>query len=59
MRYTRRGTALPCPYTSQYNVVPHLNGNRYKLNYFSVASAIERDVTASILVQWLQWLNQA
>ncbi|MGI2902651.1 Uma2 family endonuclease, partial [Tolypothrix sp. VBCCA 56010] len=27
VRYTRRGTALPCPYTRRYNVVPHLNGN--------------------------------
>ncbi|MEH2281546.1 MAG: hypothetical protein V7K90_09400, partial [Nostoc sp.] len=32
VRYTRRGTAVPCPYTSQYNVVPHLNGNRYTAN---------------------------
>jgi len=29
VRYTRRGTALPCPYTRRYNVVPHLSGNRY------------------------------
>jgi|GEM_PF-3530129 len=21
---------MPCPYTLEYNVVPHLNGNRYK-----------------------------
>ncbi|AFY31780.1 restriction endonuclease subunit S [Calothrix sp. PCC 7507] len=27
--YTRRGTALPCPYTSRYNVLLHLNRNRY------------------------------
>ncbi|MCC5627578.1 hypothetical protein LC613_05195 [Nostoc sphaeroides CHAB 2801] len=31
-KYTRRGTALPCPYTPRYNVVPHLNGNRYNTN---------------------------
>jgi|GEM_PF-3579458 len=29
VRYTRKGTALPCPYTWRYNVVPHVNGNRY------------------------------
>ncbi|MGI2906186.1 hypothetical protein [Tolypothrix sp. VBCCA 56010] len=29
MRYTRRGTALPCPYNPPYNFVPHLSGNRY------------------------------
>ncbi|GAX43042.1 hypothetical protein NIES4075_40520 [Tolypothrix sp. NIES-4075] len=29
MRYTRRGTALPCPYNVLYNFVPNLNGNRY------------------------------
>ncbi|MEH2130105.1 MAG: hypothetical protein V7K86_05490 [Nostoc sp.] len=29
VRYTRRGTAVPCPYTLRYNVVPHLNGNSY------------------------------
>ncbi|AFY35876.1 hypothetical protein Cal7507_5549 [Calothrix sp. PCC 7507] len=29
VRYTRKGTALPCPYSLRYNFVPHLNGNRY------------------------------
>ncbi|WP_230967006.1 TVP38/TMEM64 family protein [Nostoc sp. NZL] len=29
VRYTRRGTAVPCPYTWRYNFVPHLSGNRY------------------------------
>ncbi|MGI2909291.1 hypothetical protein, partial [Tolypothrix sp. VBCCA 56010] len=29
MRYTRRGTAVPCPYNPPYNFVPHLSGNRY------------------------------
>jgi hypothetical protein len=29
VRYTRKGTAVPCPYTLQYNLVPHLNENRY------------------------------
>ncbi len=25
----RKGTAMPCPYTSRYNVITHLNGNHY------------------------------
>lgn len=29
MRYTPKGTALLCPYTSQYNVGLHLHGKRY------------------------------
>jgi hypothetical protein len=28
MLYTRRGTAVPCPW--RYNFVPYLSGNRYR-----------------------------
>ncbi|MGI2909058.1 hypothetical protein, partial [Tolypothrix sp. VBCCA 56010] len=40
VRYTRRGTALPCPYTRRYNVVPHLNGNCYISGYTAAASRL-------------------
>lgn len=42
---------LVCPATSEQKAyLYHELGDNY---------AIERDVTASILVQWLQWLNRA
>ncbi|MHC5726644.1 MAG: hypothetical protein ACYTXY_21400 [Nostoc sp.] len=46
-----REVRLVCPATvEQQAYLYHELGDNY---------AIERDVTASILVQWLQWLNQA
>jgi hypothetical protein len=42
---------LVCPATSEQQAyLYHELGDNY---------AVERDVTASILVQWLEWLNQA
>ncbi|MGI2909764.1 hypothetical protein AABK37_42045, partial [Hassallia sp. VBCCA 56010] len=43
VRYTRRGTALPCPYTRRYNVVPHLNGNCYKTEIESLAKQVNNE----------------
>ncbi|MEH2066136.1 MAG: hypothetical protein V7K50_28390 [Nostoc sp.] len=58
VRYTRRGTALPCPYTLRYNVVPHLNGNRYK-QYEQAAEIIEggeQCFVANIVICELVWV---
>jgi hypothetical protein len=42
---------LVCPTSSEEQVyLYHELGDNY---------AVERDVTASVLVQWLEWLNQA
>ncbi|WP_242054851.1 hypothetical protein [Nostoc flagelliforme] len=46
VRYTRKGTALPCPYTLQYNLVPHLNGNRY------IATLLSNGTYKQIYQKW-------
>ena len=48
---SRREVRLVCPASSeQQTYLYHEVGDNY---------AVERDVTASVLVQWLEWLNQA
>jgi hypothetical protein len=48
---SRREVRLVCPASSEQQAyLYHELGDNY---------AVEQDVTASVLVQWLEWLNQA
>ena len=52
VRYIGRGQAVPCTYTWRFNIVPHLNGNRYMwLVARSLQSPKSRSLEAAFSLQ--------